>query len=71
MHVLRPLNDRELDILKPCNTDRPTKCEIPRAPPPPSTNPMDFPHIRLASRAKSFACALRVGRGLDALPRYL
>ena len=47
-----------------------TKCEIPRAPPPPRTTPIDMPHIRLANRAKSLECAGRCGRGSPDPPRY-
>ena len=50
--------------------DSSTKCEIPLAPPPPSTTPMDFPQIRLASRAKSFVWGGRCGRAAAPTPRY-
>lgn len=43
---------------------------MPRAPPPPRTSPIDFPHILLASREKSLACGSRCGRGSEAPPRY-
>lgn len=44
--------------------------EMPRAPPPPKTTPIDLPQIRLAKREKSFVWGWRCGRGSLGPPRY-
>lgn len=49
----------------------PTKCDIPRAPPPPNTTPIDLPQSLRASRAKSLECGGRCGAGPSIKARYL
>ena len=73
--ILPVHEERPVNVMRTENRGRfigkRTRCEIPRAPPPPRTTPIDFPHILLARRAKSLICWGRRGRGSERSLRYL